>query len=203
MAIAYSIVGQLILASKTAVIDFSKTDLDKIVASMKNIISSIKVEIIENNLSKNLANLMKNKIIVFVSSGHLVGSTHVVNNQLNENAKTLSFDFHIPELNHHLMEGLIHPATNKNNLLFVFFDSSLYSQRIKERFSITKEVVEKNGIKTFRYEAASFDKLSQAFELIQFGAYSDFYLSILYGQNPAPIPWVDYFKNKLGQTLGK
>jgi len=44
--------------------------------------------------------------------------------------------------------------------------------------------------------------ISQAFEFIQFGVYVNFYLSMLYKINPAPLPWVDYFKVKLGQPLG-
>jgi hypothetical protein len=32
---------------------------------------------------------------------------------------------------------------------------------------------------------------------------ANFYLSMLYGIDPSPIKWVDYFKTKLGQPLGK
>lgn len=68
---------------------------------------------------------------------------------------------------------------------------------------LTKEVAEKNGIEAMILETAAAAKLSQAFELIQLGGFANFYLSILYGQNPAPIPWVDWFKERLGQPLGK
>ena len=84
-----------------------------------------------------------------------------------------------------------------------FANSRLYPERIQQRFEITKDVVEQNGIETFEYQLSSNSKLSQAFELIQFGAYVNLYLSVLYETNPAPIPWVDYFKTKLGQPLGK
>lgn len=77
------------------------------------------------------------------------GPIHVVNNQLNENAKNISFDFQIPELNHHLMEGLKHPESNSKDILFVFAFSKHYSDRVQKRFELTKQVVEKNGIKTF------------------------------------------------------
>ena len=70
---------------------------------------------------------------------------------------------------------------------------------IKKRIKITMEVVEKNNIEYFEYKVNSGTKLSQAFELIQFGAFVNFYLAMLYDQNPAPIPWVDFFKEKLRQ----
>ena len=40
-------------------------------------------------------------------------------------------------------------------------------------------------------------KLTQAFELITIMAYANFYLSMLEGINPAPIPYVDWFKTQL------
>jgi len=136
-------------------------------------------------------------MIIYIAGEHLAGPVHVVNNQLNENAKNVSFDFQIPELNHHLMEGLKHPETNFKNILFVFAFSKLYSPRVQKRFELTKQVVEKNGISTFSVELNSSSELSQAFELIQLGAYANLYLSILYGQNAAPIPWVDWFKDQM------
>jgi len=41
------------------------------------------------------------------------------------------------------------------------------------------------------------NKIEQAFELMIFGNFLTMYLSSLYGENPAAVPYVDYFKNKL------
>ena len=103
----------------------------------------------------------------------------------------------IPELNHHLMEGLTYPAEIKDRLVFVFIESTLYSSQIVKRFAITKEIVEKNNIATVSIALTSDTVLNQVFELIQKGAYSSFFASMLYGIDPAPIPWVDYFKQAL------
>jgi len=203
MAIGYSIVGQLVLAAKAGLVEFSKNDIDKMVSSMRAVIAKSKVEVIEKNEAKKLANRLKDKIVAFISAGHLVGATHAVNNQMNENAKVFSADYQIPELNHHLMEGLSYPEVNKTALFAFFINSSLYPERILKRLILTKEIVEKHDVETFVYKPASDEKISQVFETIQFGAYVDFYLSMLYKINPAPIPWVDYFKERLGQPLGK
>ena len=95
------------------------------------------------------------------------------------------------------MEGLKFPQTNPNTTLFWFFNSKLYSPRLRQRFELTREVVEKNQLGTILWEAGAKTKLAQAFELIQFGAYVNFYLSQLHQIDPAPIPWVDYFKVQL------
>ncbi len=43
----------------------------------------------------------------------------------------------------------------------------------------------------------SVTRLEQAFEVITFGAYTNFYLAMLEGIDPAPIDTVDYFKEQL------
>jgi glucose/mannose-6-phosphate isomerase len=198
MAIGYSVVGQLALAKHAGVISMSKSDIDNVVEVMKTTILKNNVESPEsNNTAKTLARQMKGKIIIYIASEHLIGAIHTVNNQQNENAKNISFDVQIPELNHHLMEGLTHPSANSGNVLFVFAFSNLYPPRIQKRFKITKQVVEKNGISTCSIQLTATNMLSQAFELIQLGAYANLYLSIIYGQNPAPIPWVDWFKEQM------
>jgi len=203
MAIGCSIVGQLILAAKTGLMEFTKNDIDKIVFSMRAVIEKVKIEILKKNEAKKLAYRLKDKIVVFISAGHLVGAAHLINNQMNENAKVFSADYQIPEINHHLMEGLSYPDVNKTALFAFFVNSSLYPERIIKRFKLTKDVVEKHDVETFVYKPTGDETISQVFETIQFGTYVDFYLSMLYKINPAPIPWVDYFKERLGQPLGK
>ena len=201
MAIGYSIVGQLALAAKLGIIKISKEDIDKAIKIMNDIISkNVKDISIQNNQAKTVASKLKDKIIILISADHLSGATHIFNNQINENSKTFSSDFIIPELNHHLMEGLRNPKNNKDNLFVIFINSKMYSERIQKRFEVTKDVVNKNNIPFYQINLKSDKKISQIFELIQFGAFINFYLSIIYKQNPAPIPWVDYFKNELSKT---
>jgi glucose/mannose-6-phosphate isomerase len=204
MAIGYSVVGQLVLASKAGLFELKEENINEVVEVMKDIQNEVGQDVpFKKNPAKNLATKLKGKVIIYVASRHLVGAMHTINNQLNENAKNVSFDVQIPELNHHLMEGLKHPQTNSNNLFMFFANSNIYPDRIRKRYEVTMDIVEQNNIESFEYSLRSKNFLSQSFELIQFGAYVNFYLSMLYKQNPAPIPWVDYFKEKMGQPLGK
>ncbi len=204
MAIGYSVIGQLVLASKAGLFSLDKKNIDNAVDSMNAIKDKNDVSIgIKDNFAKKLAQKIYGKIVIFISSGHLVGATHVVNNQQNECAKNLSFDVSLPELNHHLMEGLKFPSNNPAGVYVIFIDSDLYEERIKKRVKATMDVVAKNKIDYSSFKPSSSDELSQAFELIQFGGYLNYYLALLNKIDPLPIPWVDYFKIQLGQPLGK
>lgn len=198
MAIGYSVVGQLALVAKTGLINLRHDEVAEMVAVCRQLQDEINLDVsAEKNPAKQLAKKMQNKIILYIAARHLTGAIHTVKNQLSENAKALSARFDIPELNHFMMEGLRHPAMNKTDILAFFAESGLYPPKIQKRMKLTQDVVGKNEIATYPWQAKSKTKLTQAFELIQFGAYVNFYLSMLYGIDPAPIPWVDYFKEQL------
>ncbi|MCR4312686.1 MAG: hypothetical protein NUV58_00355, partial [Candidatus Roizmanbacteria bacterium] len=144
-----------------------------------------------------MAKKIFNKYPYYIVSEFLTGVGNSIANQTNETAKSISSFRIIPELNHHLMEGLKNPKESVKNSLFIFFFSKLFSTSIQKRFLITKEVVEKNGIETLWYELKGQNKVEQAFELMIFGNYLTMHLSKLYGENPATVPFVDYFKKKL------
>lgn len=159
-------------------------------------INNIDVKRIEED-AKLMAKKIVNKYPYYIVSEFLTGIGNAIANQTNETAKSISSFRVIPELNHHLMEGLKNPKELAKISLFIFFFSKLFSPSIQKRFYITKEVVEKNNIETVWYELKGKDKIEQAFELMIFGNFLTVYLSDLYGENPATVPYVDYFKKKL------
>ncbi|MFA6081247.1 MAG: SIS domain-containing protein [Patescibacteria group bacterium] len=162
-------------------------------------INNINIKKIEED-AKFMAQKIINKYPYYIVSEFLTGIGNAIANQTNETAKSISSFRVIPELNHHLMEGLKNPKELAKISLFIFFFSKLFSPSIQKRFHITKEVVEKNNIETVWYELRGENKIEQAFELMIFGNFLTMYLSSLYGENPAAVPYVDYFKKKLKEV---
>lgn len=150
----------------------------------------------DTNPAKKLAFLMKNKAIVLVASKHLVGVTQVMKNQINENAKAFAVNFEVPELDHHLLEGLKNPGEMSKLGHFVLLQSKNYDGDTKKRFKIVADILEKQGYTQSFYETRSENKIDDAFECLTLGSFVSYYLAILYNQNPTPIPWVDYFKKE-------
>ncbi|MCL4360686.1 hypothetical protein M1555_05555 [Patescibacteria group bacterium] len=151
------------------------------------------------NPAKALAHTWFEKIPIIVSAEFLKQVGRIIRNQFHECAKSFAAYHDIPELNHHLMEALTYPEGNKSLLSFLFLDSPLYSPRIKKRVGITKDVVKRQGMHVEEFVPTSSTKITQAFECVQFGAYVNYYMSMLYGINPSKIPWVDYFKTELAK----
>ena len=204
MAIGYSVIGQLVMASRAGLIPLTEADINQLVSVMNKVIDKNKQSVpTATNPAKKLAKKLVQKEVIFAAARHLTGAGHTAKNQMNENSKNLSHRHDIPELNHHLMEGLKFPDVNKKDLVFLFLNSKLYPKRIQQRLTITQAVVKKNQVKTVSWNATANSKLGQTFEFIQFCAFVNHYLAMLYHLNPAPVPWVDYFKTKLGQSLGQ
>jgi len=188
----YLIGGIMGLLFNLGILNFQKKDIF-------SAINNIDIMKIENN-AKQMAQKIINKYPYYIVSEFLTGIGNAIANQTNETAKSISSFRIIPELNHHLMEGFKNPGKLKEISIFIFFFSKLFSLSIQKRFFITKEVVEKNNIKTIWYELTGKTKVEQAFELMALGNYLTMHLSSLYGENPSAIPYVDYFKKRLKEV---
>ncbi|MFA6027400.1 MAG: SIS domain-containing protein [Patescibacteria group bacterium] len=191
IALGYSVVSQIALLSKLNVLKVTEKDIN----NLARFLSAQQKK--QKKQTLNLAKKIKNHILILAASEFLLGNAHVMANQINENGKNFAAYFPIPELNHHLMEGLSNPKSNKNNLFFIFLNSSLYHSRVKKRYAITQKVLEKNSIKYFEQTENAKNKLLQSFSILQWGAFLSFYLAIANKIDPSPIPWVNYFKDAL------
>ncbi len=139
------------------------------------------------------------KMPVLVYSEHLTNLGRFTRNQIHETAKTLALTHEIPELNHHLMEGLEFPDTNKEKVYFMFFESNLYSEKINKRIAVTKDVLSKQGIKYTTVDMQGESKLSQILIGMQRAMYLAYTLGIIHEKDPSDIKWVNYFKEQLSK----
>lgn len=201
MAIGYAVFGTICLLSKAGILSLTKEEVDAVAATIKATVDAGDVEVPQDtNTTKLLAYSMFDKRPIYVVAEFLEGAGHVICNQTNENAKAYADYKVIPELNHHLMEGLRFPHSNKDTHIFVFINSPLYNPRNQARMRLTQQIVEDNGIETMMLDLKSATKLEQVFETIALVGFAGFYLSMLEGIDPSPIPFVDKFKDELSKV---
>lgn len=188
----YMVVGAIALLTRLKYLSVSDDEIQVAVNGLKKHTKTIE------DTARELAKKIAEYIPVIFAAEFLNGNIHIIRNQINETAKSFSSFSELPELNHHLMEGLKNPADKK--LIVLFIDSDFYSPKLRKRFDLTKEVVEKNDIMHVTYKPRGEDKLSQMLDVLAFGGYLSFFLAMLYGQDPSVIPWVDFFKEKLKKS---
>lgn len=185
----YVVLGTIALLKKLKFLALSDEEVNKALDELEADLENIKQK------AKNMSKKIFGAIPIIVSAEFLAGNAHILRNQFNETAKSFSAFSHLPELNHHLMEGLTNPTGKK--LFVLFIDSDLYSDKLKKRVKLTQDVVGKNNISFDKYKPSGVGKLSQILNVLSFGGYLSLYTAFLYGQDPSVIPWVDYFKKQL------
>lgn len=198
MAIGYAVFGTLALLAQAGVIKIDHAMVTAAATAIRSRLAANNPDIpAANNPAKQLAGQLLGRRPILVGCEFMEGSLHASTNQINENAKAFADYKVVPEINHHLMEGLKFPETNKDNHLFVFVNSKLYQARNQTRMSLTEQVVQQNGLATAQVELEANLPLAQVFESLAFFGLVGVYLSVLTNTNPAPIPFVDWFKSQL------
>jgi len=191
IAVGYAVIGVLRMLAQADVVTVTDTDIDNVVHYLRGNLELLR------DAGQATADALSSKIPVYVGSEFLLGNLHTVSNQTNENGKQFSCWFALPELNHHLLEGLGFPQPTVQQLSFVFVESNLYHDRVQKRYDVTKQVLEKQRVSYTTFIPTASSKLLQAFEVLQWGSFVSFYLSQQNVIDPSPIPWVDFFKNAL------
>lgn len=194
----YMLMGHLGLIYSLGLVNLKIEEVDKAIGKITDYkaryLANIPTEV---NFAKQLAATISEKHPFIITAEFLKGFGNGFANQINETAKNISDPRFISELNHHLLEGLKYPSTLKDNGLFVFLNSSLYSDPVQKRFDITKDVVSKNGLKTYDINLTGETRVDQLLEAFTLSGFTTYYMAMLKDLDPVAIPWVDYFKDQL------
>lgn len=198
MGLGYSLVGQLALFARLGYFIFTERDLKRSIDVVARASDRFGADVpTGRNLAKQLAAKTPGRSIWFVGSEHLVGNAHIGANQMNENAKRFAGFFVIPELNHHLMEGMMQPVANRDHVFMLLLESALYDERTIKRYGVTRAVLERNTIHHETLELLEKTALEQAVEALVFTSYLSYYSALVEGIDPTAIPFVDFFKEEL------
>lgn len=197
MSTGYVLISLIVFFVKCGVINININDISNAINELGRNNSKDGLEIVfDQNPAKQLADKLHGKIPFIIGAEFLAGSIHTFANQINENAKSLSNYYLIPEVDHHLLEGLGYEQ-NRNSLIFLLVDSELYPTKIRQRFDITRNIIEKNNFEVAYHVVRGSTPLSQALSFLQTASYVSYYLAMLNNIDPTPIPWVNFLKNEL------
>lgn len=185
----YTILGLLGLLHTMEVISLETKAIEQALAFLHKKLAEIKQNAAIHH------KLFRNKIPIVFAAQHLAGNAQILRNQFNETSKTFSSYFLIPDLNHHLMEGLAFPK--KAPLLFIILNSGNYSEVIRKRVALTMDALKQNGCEVHEFMTGGQTIYDDFLETLQYGSFLTLELALTYGQNPALNPWVDWFKAKL------
>lgn len=185
----YTILGLMGLLNKAGIITIEEHEITNAITRLKEKFEELKNQAIQDT------EVFVGKIPVIFAAEHLAGSAQILRNQFNETSKTFSTYYLVPDLNHHLMEGLAFPE--KSPLHFIMLNTLNYSEENARRVELTMDVVNKNKYDVHEFKASGQTIYDDFLEALVYGSFLTLYLAFRYDQNPATNPWVDYFKGQL------
>ncbi len=152
------------------------------------------------NDAKQWALWLQGTLPAIFGSGFLAAAARRWKGQFNENAKQWAMWDELPELNHNLVVGLSLPATVvPQHLRVIFLRSNLDHLRVRVRWQITAELLERNGIEVKEAYGLGESAFSQLITIIHFGDFVSYYLAALNGEDPSPVENITYLKKRLAE----
>lgn len=198
LGLGFMLVGLVHVLKHCGAISFTAKELNTMVDAMIDVIDTCAIEVVaKDNPAKQVADAIAQRPVLIVAAEHLLGSAHILQNQIDETAKSYCHYHPLPELNHHFMESLVLPKGFFAKWTVVMLRSKHYHARTQKRFELTADVFEQQGARVVEYDAHGNSVWEEVAEVLQFGSYLSYYQAMLHGVEPQYIPFVDAFKAKM------
>lgn len=178
-----------------APIDLEVLEAAKVLTSVGN---GLKPQIpINSNTAKDLAISLFGKLIVVYGGGVLSGVARRWKTQFNENAKAWAFVEFLPEAGHNAIAGLERPHGMGGKIHGLLLGASNIDPRLKLRYEVIGELLGNAGVKYSVVNGVGNGVLSQMLSVVLVGDYVSYYLALLNGRDPSPVPTLNYLKSRL------
>ena len=150
---------------------------------------------LESNGAKQAAVLLRGRVPFVFASDHLAPVAARFRNQLAENGKALGSAEEVPEAVHNLVVGLSTASAVRDSVAAVAIESrGTCDLRSVRQMDGLVEQFEEAGIPVWRIDVGSGPLLEQLLLGTAWGDYTSYYLALLNGVDPTPIPQIDRLK---------
>ncbi|MGB9740178.1 MAG: bifunctional phosphoglucose/phosphomannose isomerase [Candidatus Bathyarchaeia archaeon] len=152
---------------------------------------------LKENFSKKLAVDICGTVPVIYGFGVYRAVAQRLKQQFNENSKVPSKWEAFPELNHNEIVGWESSGEFAKLFSIIFLRDSEEPEAIRERITITQELIRRESIKTFEICGMGKSNLAKMSSAICIGDFLTVYLAILRGVDPTPVKTITALKKKM------
>ncbi len=200
-ALGYSLMPLLGIMQRLGFIKGKTAEVESMVVLMEKMSGRCGEEVpAQVNPAKSLAIKMEGKVAVIYGAGILTDVARRWKTQINENSKAWAFFETFPELNHNSIVGYHYPAQLSGNIFVVLLRSTVLHPRTLIRYAVTGDLLKQNNVPFEYIDGEGDSPLSQLMGLVLFGDWVSYYLSMLYGVDPTPVPEIDILKKRLSDA---
>jgi glucose/mannose-6-phosphate isomerase len=152
---------------------------------------------VDKNPAKRLAGQLYDRMIAIFGSGYMAPVARRWKGQISEVAKTWGqFEF-LPEVDHNTLAGLSNPAEILNRAMILFLRAPSDHPRNRLRSDLTRQTFMVEGFNTDFVDAGGDNPMAHIWSALHMGDYTAYYLAMMYGVDPTPIPAIENFKKEM------
>jgi glucose/mannose-6-phosphate isomerase len=151
------------------------------------------------NEAKRVALALQGSVSATYATGLLAPAARRLANQLNENAKVLSWWGVMPEMNHNEIVGWA-GDDELDRFTALFLRGAHDHPQARARFEFTGQTIQKRGGQVIQVEARGQSVPEQLLSVSLLGDAVSVYLAALRGADPTPVDVIGQLKAKVGET---
>ncbi|HXG42742.1 MAG TPA: bifunctional phosphoglucose/phosphomannose isomerase [Dehalococcoidia bacterium] len=152
-----------------------------------------------DNPAKSLALRLHGRLVVVFGAGPLAEAAHRFKTQVNENAKAWAFYEELPEADHNAVVAFARPEAVARHTSAVFLHSPRLHPRVLLRYEFTRQTLEEAGVECHTVAVPGEGPLAVLLAATLLADYVSFYLALLNGVDPTPVPEIERLKAWLAQ----
>ena len=203
LAIAYSFFPMLLAILRSGAYEESlMADFDEnlrlVLHDIKNKAQIYCVSDLPDNPAIQIAGMLRGKVPVIYSSSDTIAPVALRwKCQIQENAKNLAFGGVLPEMNHNEINSWQHPSGAIGSFGVLFLEDALDHPHTTRRFGALKEIFNSLGVVNRTVKSSRDNFLTRIMQLVYLGDWVSFYMAIVNGVDPTPIPLISKMKEIL------
>ena len=106
----------------------------------------------------------------------------------------------LPEAGHNAVEGFERPGNVSDQTHVVLLGSNSAGERLQPVYDGMAELLRRSGVGQSVLEAEGESVLAQIMSLTVLGDYASYYLGLLYGADPSPVPRINALKAMIEES---
>jgi glucose/mannose-6-phosphate isomerase len=199
-AVGYSFGMLLSLFTRLGLIPDPEQEFSGTITTLRDQQTRIGAEVpVVKNQAKRIAGQFVGRWPTILGAGFLEPVARRWRTQIAELAKAVAQFEALPEADHNMVAGVVHPEALFGQTMVIFLRGGAEHPRNLIRIDATRHVLMVEGFNTDIVDAVGDTRMAQQWSALHYGDYAAYYLAMAYGVDPTPVSAIEDLKQRISE----